>query len=676
MNKTTTSAKTTEHTTPTPQAKLDMEITRENFAKKIAKKMLGKVTRKNWNNNETHESSTKKTVERNNKVEDTDMTNNTRKHNNTMGSYPVTLMNNMGSNNKAQEPHTTSSIEMETTENRVMAMKTTATNLPATEETARSTSRMQDQEAVKDTTRVQDQDEMRNQAKTSTPETNLAHNIVITFVDNTDDKGVNKTYELVRARVEPKIAIDDIKEDLVVTFAPQTMTDENNNKIEETFDTLRRRDEGKNSNDPLETKAAVNSNNMIMSNGANHLLDAAKEEVGVNKSQHIETNNREVSTPNKLTDRKLKKYNNVITAIGKLKTFSKGLIGLDETLKKEDKGKLYKTKKSHVEKVRENYEKNTNVTTNSPEFTNIKSKEQIITPAQSTTENVYLKAKESETNEENIKEIVDIEEVLSTASVDVTLMTESSSQSKESRIKKSHPTRNSIEGNTTSVTTSSPTQTFNRSPVKRDISEHKTPETELEFPSSPPTIDTTKQMGTTQRSELNEVDTTQNHRAFFHLIQSDEITITKPIDLGTSRDIRPSEMSSFSDKTISGISTEIPSHVSFTSEGTSISTKGSKIQRPTSKNPTPTSRGIVETSQSMGISPVPTPKSSFPLRENPTKTPLQSSSQLTSTPDEVITPRALPSSENEESNLEDALLSSSQAGSAVLVRQERVKKTV
>ncbi|KAL1452409.1 hypothetical protein WDU94_006643 [Cyamophila willieti] len=144
----------------------------------------------------------------------------------------------------------------------------------------------------------------------------------------------------------------------------------------------------------------------------------------------------------------------------------------------------------------------------------------------------------------------------------------------------------------------------------KDRIQNRTPDTPATAPTflpSSPTIDTTKLHVTTQHPQLNHDSTTPNHRSFFHLIQSHEITITKPIGNTT---------------TIHLTSTARPKQTIQGKENQSTGIMSTHIQ----PNPTETVPTLLQRT----------------FKTTTTKTTIQN---------EVITPRVLPISENEQAEM-------------------------
>ncbi|KAI5723069.1 hypothetical protein M8J76_000841 [Diaphorina citri] len=387
----------------------------------------------------------------------------------------------------------------------------------------------------------------------------------ITFVDNSEDEGVNRTNELVRTKSEPKIVIDDIvKEHFVVTFAPRIIVDKKSNTgpvggdvnvkqvdvitkvanlvVEpESKKSSGLRDivgaDSKESSGLRDTNENISVKNVAKENEIAKVADIARDKSEKSSSLRDQTNektslmkvakeksvdkNHDMTdkiqmSPKKLADGKLKKlvdtkvkkYNNVINTIIKLRQAN---TKEQEAVKTQGKSPVKRDTSS------QNKRSTTEVTTTLgiPKTSDIHTTADAETATEFSKTTTYI----PKTNNEFSETI--------TTHIPKTTTTEFTE-----KITTHIPKTPTTEFPKTTIG-EVPETTTTRIPTTSDIPKTKlepfTPTTsETPIPSEP-TIDTTNLFQTTQQ---NEIPDTEHQRAYFHLIQSDEITITKPLGAG------------------------------------------------------------------------------------------------------------------------------------------------
>lgn len=374
--------------------------------------------------------------------------------------------------------------------------------------------------AVTHKTVITNLDTIKN--KTNLPETTPSHFSVVYFLEKNYIKGVNKTKDLLIKRVESKKAID-IKEALMRKFSSEFVSSDNNISLNETKNVLLR-DEERKSSGSFETAIQTSTNNAkkhVMQ--MKQMVNTDQESLVVNGIQNKESNNADVNISNQGIDHALSKYKNVSTSNKAIRNLQTLLTTVDKKVEKEDES--YNSVKSYIEKVAKNQIKSFGGIKNYPKFTNIKNKktnngDQTVTPTNFTKESIKS-SKNNYTIDFDIQsKIVDIGNFPPSTAVDRTISSEIMSHKNKLLIQESLLVKNGTEGKIQNITI-----ILNQSPVKRAISKQIVSDTEP-----------TPTLATIKRSELNQVGTTQHHRAYFHLIQSHEITIAKPNEVETLKD--------------------------------------------------------------------------------------------------------------------------------------------
>ncbi|KAI5698503.1 hypothetical protein M8J75_007824 [Diaphorina citri] len=387
----------------------------------------------------------------------------------------------------------------------------------------------------------------------------------ITFLDNSEDEGVNRTNELVRTKAEPKIVIDDIvKEHFVVTFAPRIIVDKKSNtgpvggdvnvkqvdvitKVANLVVEPERKkssglrdivgaDSKESSGLRDETNENISVKNVAKENEIAKVADIARDKSEKSSSPRDQTNektslmkvakeksvdkNHDMTdkiqkSPKKLADSKLKKlvdtkvkkYNNVINTIIKLRQANTKEL---EAVKTQGKSPVKRDTSS------QNKRSTTEVTT---------------TLGIPKTSDVHTTA-DAETTTEFPKTTTYIPKTNNEFSETITTHIPKTTTEFTEKITTHIPKTPTTEFPKTTIE-EVPETTTTRIPTTSDIPKTKLEpftSTTSETPTpSEPTIDTTNLFQTTQQ---NEIPDTEHQRAYFHLIQSDEITITKPLGAG------------------------------------------------------------------------------------------------------------------------------------------------
>ncbi|XP_026681887.1 uncharacterized protein LOC113468851, partial [Diaphorina citri] len=385
----------------------------------------------------------------------------------------------------------------------------------------------------------------------------------ITFVDNSEDEGVNRTNELVRTKSEPKIVIDDIvKEHFVVTFAPRIIVDKKSNtgpvggdvnvkqvdvitkvanlvvepesKKSSGLRDIVGADSKESSGLRDETNENISVKNVAKENEIAKVTDIARDKsekslrdqtnektslMKVAKEKSVDKNHDMTGkiqrSPKKLADSKLKKlvdtkvkkYNNVINTIIKLRQANTKEL---EAVKTQGKSPVKRDTSS------QNKRSTTEVTTTLgiPKISDVHTTADAETTTEFPKTTTYIPKTNNEFSE--------------TITTHIPKTTTEFTEKITTHIPKT-PTTEFPKTTIGEV----PETTTTRIPTTSDIPKTKlepfTPTTSETLTPSEPTIDTTNIFQTTQQ---NEIPDTEHQRAYFHLIQSDEITITKPLGAG------------------------------------------------------------------------------------------------------------------------------------------------